>query len=986
MPRSTHTLFLVLLVNCLFAATTGAQEVPPLAPDQARQAIHVRAGYRVELLAAEPLVQDPVAIDWGIDGKLWVAEMADYPLGLDGQGKPGGRVRYLEDLDGDGVYDRSTLFLEGLSFPNGIMAWNAGVLITAAPAILYAEDQDGDGRADVTRELYTGFLDGNQQLRVNGLRWGLDNLIYCASGGHHANYGKDRHVTIVATGEQVALGSRDFRFDPDRHTLEPQSGPSQFGRNRDAWGNWFGVQNSHPLWHYVLDDHYLRRNPHVVAPDARHFVVTPTNPRVYPAKAPQKRFHSFDNAGRFTSACSGMIYRDAILFGDDPTNIQPSERSEFGQQHAFTCEPFHNLVQHNIVISSGESFAFRRAAEESQIDFFASSDRWCRPVMVRTGPDGALWVVDMYRYMIEHPDFLTPEGREELKPHFRAGEDRGRIYRVVRDDSPSPRMPRFPGEDPDAWVSLLEHTNGWIRDRAQQWFVRHQPADGHSALRRMFNESTQATARLHALSTLAGCDQHTVADLQRGLIDSHPAIRRRAVELAAEMASQNDGLATAVIALGEDPSPSVQRQVAYTLGEIPSAASGVALARMLDHANARGHRFLHAAALSSVTQDHLPVVLAETLAHTQLDEPTLATLIGLAQAYEQPNALRAAVSFIVDGVPREEPWRYRALGAVLDGIGLDPTRQMLSNSDQLDAWLLDARECLLDTQVSTTKRQSAASLYLRESELSIASLDQLRDLLAPSTDHELIPSLVIRLEARREPSIGTLLLELWSSSSPGLRGQFADVLLSRTIWAGQFLDAVEQRRLSLSELDNAVRQRLLTFPHQTTRDRASRLLDETTPAERQAVIDSYRSHEGVGNSEVGRELFAKHCSVCHRFAGIGTEVGPNLAALSDRSRDYLLTSILNPNRAIESKYMAYSAETKEGRIFSGIVATESAGSLTLITAEGKRVDLLRHDLASLQSTGRSLMPDGWEKLLPATQMSDLVAFLQVAEPVPGSRD
>ena len=165
---------------------------------------HVREGYELQLVVAEPLVIDPVAIDWGPDGKLWVAEMADYPSGMDNNGKPGGRIRFLEDKDNDGKYETSTVLLQDVPFPTGVMAWGKGVIVTAAPEIFYAEDSDGDGKADIRRTLFSGFLEGNQQLRVNGLRWGLDNWIYCASGSHHAGYGADSQILSHVTNQKFA--------------------------------------------------------------------------------------------------------------------------------------------------------------------------------------------------------------------------------------------------------------------------------------------------------------------------------------------------------------------------------------------------------------------------------------------------------------------------------------------------------------------------------------------------------------------------------------------------------------------------------------------------------------------------------------------------------------------------------------------------------------------------------------------------------------
>lgn len=219
------SLFFVGVVVLLLTYNNAAQllaieEPTPTEVGKALNTIHVREGFEVQLVAAEPLVMDPVAIDWGPDGKLWVVEMADYPLGADGKGKPGGRVRFLEDTDDDGQYDKSTLFAEGLSFPNGVLAWGRGILVTAAPQIVYLEDSTGNGKADVRNVLCSGFLEGNQQLRVNGLRWGLDNWVYCASGSHHAGYGKDSRITSHVTGQKHQIGSRDFRVRPHTGAID----------------------------------------------------------------------------------------------------------------------------------------------------------------------------------------------------------------------------------------------------------------------------------------------------------------------------------------------------------------------------------------------------------------------------------------------------------------------------------------------------------------------------------------------------------------------------------------------------------------------------------------------------------------------------------------------------------------------------------------------------------------------------------------------
>ena len=386
-------------------------KIKPKSPQESLKTLRVRDGFRVELVCAEPLVTDPIAIDWGPDGRLWVVDMGDYPEGGDGSEVASGCVRFLEDTDGDGRYDRSQVFLDGLNFPLGVMPWRKGVLITCAPEILYAEDTDGDGKADRREVLYRGFVEGNPQHRVNALRWGLDNWIYGANGDSGGT------ITSLKTGEEVDIHARDFRIRPETGAIQTQTGMAQFGRCRDDWGNWFGGRNLQPSWHCALEDHYLRRNPYLAPPDACiDLMDPPTCARVYPISAELPRFNELWTLNRFTAACGIEVYRDD-LFGP-----------EFAHSY-FVCEPAYNLVHHSVLYPKGTTFFSRRAPQELTSEFLASSDPWFRPVQVRTGPDGALWVVDMYRLVIEHPDYIPERWHDQLD--FHAGRGMGRIYRVL---------------------------------------------------------------------------------------------------------------------------------------------------------------------------------------------------------------------------------------------------------------------------------------------------------------------------------------------------------------------------------------------------------------------------------------------------------------------------------------------------------------------------------------------------------------------------
>ncbi len=889
-------------------------------------AFHIRGGFRIELVAAEPLVMDPVALDWGPDGRLWVAEMADYPLGIDGKGKPGGRVRFLEDTDGDGRYDRSVVFLDGLNFPTGVKAWKDGVLVTAAPEILFAGDTDGDGRADVRKVLYKGFSEGNQQLRVNGLRWGLDNWIHCASGAHHGGYAKGNRVISLGTGKTIVLGSRDFRIRPDTGLLDPQSGPSQFGRNRDDWGNWFGVQNSHPLWHYVLRDHHLRRNPYFVSPNPKNQVVTPSNPRVYTAKLPQKRFHSFEQSGRFTSACSGMVYRDELLF------------SRGSDGHAFTCEPFHNVVQHNIISREGVTFTARRDPAESKLDFIASRDRWFRPVMVRTGPDGALWVVDMYRYMIEHPQWLPKNGQDELRPYYRHGAQHGRIYRVFPASDAPRGWPRLQDSSPRELAGLLQHPNGWVRDTAQQLLVQGRGLKVVEELRGIAGDGRSTLGRLHALCTLDGIGKLDVPTLENALKDSQAGVRRQAVRLSAKMKPS-------LLAGFEDADPSVRLELAV------SVSRGADIARLA----ADKDSWIAAAAMSSLNSDNVLAALEASLGSpalfTRLSAQAVAwqkggEAAGLLERYlstaKRGDRLRLADAWLAKTNPRPVP------PAVLEAV--------------------EAAETMaFDRSVSGELRVAAVALLNRvpgRTEISVLKLLGASEPFA------------IQAAAVRRASSFKPLLEGWPRYGPGLRAEILGRALGRKEWAGELLDAVAGGVVKPGELDSSTRQRLGALGA-GIRKRVERLLPGSP--DRQAVLKKYRPALGLkGDSDRGRVIFEKICAACHKLGGLGRETGPNLAALSNKTGEFLLQSIIDPNAAVEARFGLYTAATRDGRIFSGMVVSETGTQIIMVAADGKRAAILRGELVEFKSMGASFMPNGLERDLSDGDLADLIRFIQKA--------
>jgi len=958
------------------AHPTPAVSSSPISPEASLSKIHAPKGFKVELAAAEPVVTSPVAIDWDAQGRLWVVEMLDYPLGVDGAGKAGGRVRVLEDSDQDGRYDRSLLFAEGLSFPTGILTWRDGVIITAAPEIVFLKDGDGDGKADVRKVLFSGFFEGNQQLRVNGLRWGIDNWVYCASGAHHGGYATTTRIKSHINGREYSIGSRDFRFQPDTGELEAQSGPSQFGRNPDDWGHWFGVQNSWPVWHYVLQDHYLKRNPHSASPDPRQQIITPGNPKVFPASLREKRFHNFGESGHFTSACATMIYRDDLLFA------QGSAR------HAFTCEPFHNLIQHFVLTDEGVTFRGARA-EEGSHDFFASEDRWCRPVMARTGPDGALWVVDMYRYMIEHPEWLPPEGKAELLPHYRLGEDRGRIYRVVPDKAPRRSSVALATVDHSSLVKSLGSSNGWERDKAQMMLLWRKDAGSIPMLETQLRESPNELCRLHTLATLEGLGALSTSSLASALRDPHPGLRLHALRLAEKRSEPI--VISAAAALVHDPDPKVRLQLGCSLGQWSTSEAGAALGRLAvaTHTNA----FMKAAVLSSA----LPHTLALTEAVAAAGGPALDAYseallqISLAASDLKPMA-RLLEPIIKPSQNGYSVAQIEAFGQFLDVLSknnqtLQTLQERSSNSGELLKTLAHAKG-LFSTAVSLITRSetpvleriAAARVLLRDPKHHSEAIASLGALLIPQTAVESQRAALQAMTLSSDPGVPGLITRSWVSLGPDIRGVALDVLLSREPWSHELLRFVEKGVIASDALDAARSGRLLRHGSGRVQSLASKVLGPSARITRPKVVETYKpALDLAGHWERGTAAFTRLCASCHRLGDVGNDIGPNLRSVAAHSREKLLVSILDPNASIEPGYTAYLAELGNGDQVYGLISAETGNSLVFKLADGTTRTLLRKEIGSLKSANLSLMPEGLEAGMNTQDLADLIALLQRKE-------
>jgi putative membrane-bound dehydrogenase-like protein len=974
------------LPHTFYSSTLQATFPGPKEPAAAVAAMVPRPGMKVVLAAAEPLIRDPVAFDWDEQGRLYVVEMGDYPEASDGRR---GRVRRLSDVDGDGVYDEAVTFLDNLAYPTGIQCWRGGAIVAMAPDVLYAEDTDGDGQADLCEPVLSGFAEGNQQHRVNGLRLGLDGWLYLANGD---SSGEVRATGFVPGGERrepselLSLRGRDLRYDPATARIELVAGTTQFARSRDDFGSWFGNNNSNPIWHYALEDRYLRRNPHAGGISAiRQVAAVPGAAPVFPLSTTLARFNDFHMADRFTSACGTIIYRDARLGDGFASN-------------AFISEPVHNLVSRLVMRRSDDGLGFvgERAADEADSEFLASSDNWFRPTTLRTGPDGAVWVADMYRAVIEHPEWIPAEYQRKM--NLAAGSDLGRIYRVVPDDGCCEAAPEgmraFFKQPWDAiplaeLVARLQSPNGWWRDLAERLLLHRREellADGEQLAEIVRLVGADGGPGVQAVATLAAlAGDAPLAELDAAVAlavaSDDPQVRRAGVRSAEAGLARGDVAALAAVAgLVDDPDPAVRQQVLLSLGEATGDAAAAALAKALLASAASAD--LQAAGMTSLapeTVEAVTLVVSRAVNESQGNEATAVPLVGrlLVQAAAMGRAdglaeARAALLAAVD--TKASAARLELAAAILKGGRAEDAVDAAARVVVSAAWVI-----LRDAEAEPQRRVAAVQLLDAAGE-SFAGEELTDQLLAPQVGPSLQEAYLAVIASRGNAEAIGRILGRFAGLSPQVRSSFFDQLLSRPPMAAILLDRLADGSLAPLDLNASHRNRLIGYPKEAIAKRAAELLATSETGGRSDLVTQWLSKLDAlaGDAAAGMAVFEKRCSACHRLQDVGRDVGPDLAALTDRSVPALVAAVLDPNRAVEAKYLSYSLLTTSGRLQAGLLAEETGGSVTLATAEGTRVAVPRAEIDSLVCSQRSLMPEGLEQDLTPQSLADVIAFVQSA--------
>ncbi len=946
----------------------GAKDLDvPLSINDALKTFSVPDGFEIDVIAAEPLIRDPVNFAVDAQGRLWVVEMGDYPRGNPEEdlskierhepwdGPAAGRIKVLVDKDGDGTYDAATTFLSGLSFPTGVSPWKDGVLICGAPDIIFARDTDGDLKCDETEVLYSGFEESNPQHRIGGFEHGLDGWLYLSAGTNN------REITCVKTGEKVNISGRDCRIHPESGRLEPVSGSSQYGRSRDDFGNWYGNSNSYPLFQFVIEDRDLSRNPHVASPSPMHHLTEPARaPPVYPTSRSLDRFNDLWALDRFTSACSPTVFRNDTLGSDVYGSV-------------LICEPVHNLVSRVNVDTSTIEFTGKRHAGEQNSEFLSSTDNWFRPVRLMTAPDGSLWVCDMYRHVIEHPEWIPEAWQAKLDLY--AGYNRGRIYRISRKESPPTAIENLSKLDTKSLVAKLESPNGWTRDTAQRLIVERTTEvnpEVNSAIHQLVNETEESRCLVqagHTLALLPG-ENPGIRKLYRS---ADPNVVINALRIWG--AESNLRYKWQPLILMNDPSERIRFELALAAGDANPDDRIRILRRLIETSS--DNLWIRTAILSStnnVAGQLLVAAIQQGNTDPKLLNSLLATLIGNdpVQGLEQ-------LGKSLKKLESEHLKRQLLLTALeyleRQNISFADASKNLSerSSSYFQNLINDAAESL--NEKSLPASQIPQALQLTSFVEGVSAEEVALSFLDPSNPPEVVTAAiesVLRLKATKS------LLKQMSRHTPVTQAEIQAIILTDAGALAALLKALEKQSTSLSDLSVATRDALSNHRQSEIKKRFQEItkLEPTRPS-RTEVLEAFHPALSLkGDSLKGRELFKKVCSSCHKHLDVGNDFGPKLATLASKPDDYLLTAILDPNAAAEAKYRGYSIATKDGKVYSGLIFEETATSLKLIRPDGKSETILRVNIEEMVNTGRSFMPEGLEKDHTPQDVADIIAFIR----------
>ncbi len=988
MNRFHFTRYLIFgLLLVVLTVTIAALQPDPrtVRLKKALDSFQIEPGMRIDLIAAEPLVIDPVALAFDENRQMYVVEDRGYPDPVEGGSTTTlGRVALLKDTNGDGIYDKRTEFATGLTYPNGLMPWKGGVFVTCSPDIYYLKDTDNDGIADIRKVVLTGFFaTQTAQIRMSHPTMGLDGWVYVTAGLNGGNVTSPEHPDRPA----VSFKQTDGRFNPETFEFEVTGGKSQFGLTFDAYGRRFGCSNRHPIMHSVMEPWFLRRNANLLFNETvQNVSKVEAEATVYPVSRSVTsadfipKLIGRSHAGTFTAASGLMVFNGSGLTPAHQGNI-------------FICESAQNLIQRQIVSPDGVSFKSKTPYEGRE--FLSSTDEWFRPVSLQHGPEGGLYLADMHRKVIDHPAYIPEEARPGLD--WESGKTDGRIYRIVRKDFVQKKYDAATGlssaSKTAALTRFLASGEEWERNTAHRLLLERKDKTSVPSLKKIVVESVFPESRARAVWLLNSLGALDMITLKTALADKVSGVREQAVLLAGNMFIKYPELVQSVVAASNDPAIRVRYNSTLVLGSMegPQVVQALAKSAARDGAD----KWFRAAVLSGI-EKRMPEFLAafrdqknaEPLAFASVMKD-LGRLFGNGASAEASRVLLKEV--LASNADPE--WRIATVLGLAEGIsgrakefGTSPKGLLYailgnnaSGSDisALDNFVDRALD-IAGKQTESTRLRISATALLGYTEFE-RSHSVLQKMMVPSTPPELLLEAISALTRLDNPRGAAILLEkkAWSAYTPRIKSAVVAAVVSKPSFINELFLAIEKGTISGAELSSADRMRLISDKNAQISDRAKILFKELEGGDRMTVYQEYRKAlTAQVDAKMGKAVFQKACSACHTYQNVGGKVGPDLTGVKNQPADALLLHILVPNYEVLPAYQSISISTNDGRSFSGWLVSENENSLTLRTTFGTDESILRRNISSLSNSGLSLMPDGLEQSISKDEMAKLIAYLK----------
>lgn len=989
----------------------------PLPPLESMKRISTPVGMKVELYAAEVAPESdksyawqgfegkPIAMNWDERGRLWVCETYDYPNELQPEGQGRDRIRICEDTNGDGQADKFTVFAEKLSIPTAIVIYRGGAIVQDGTQTVYYKDTNGDDKADVRQVLLTGWGLGDTHGGVSNFRYGLDNWIYAMQG-----YNDSTPAEGTKEFQRFRMGFFRFRVEPtDSHEIKIAEVEFLRSTNNNTWGlgigedgEIFGSTANHcPSVHMAIPNRFYE-NVRGWAPQVLQQISD-----TFLFQAPTDKIRQVDQFGGYTAGAGHAVYTGRTY------------PQEYWNHIAFVCEPTAHIVGAFVLRRDGTQYT-----SQNSFNLFASDDEWTAPIMAEVGPDGNVWVLDWYNFIVQHNP--TPAGFKNGKGNAYESDLRdkrhGRIYRVVPAsggrESAVAQSVDLSKASPAELVAALKHQSMERRLQAQRLLIEKGDKGVVSDLIGLLkDESVDSVglnpAAIHAIWTLRGLgviDGKSDASQAVAAAVAHPspAVQRNAIQASV---SAEETLSQRLAPAAWDQL-TAQSQLALLLkiAETPSANAGQGLAQLAQRPTE--DRWLMDA-LTAAACTHA-VSYLDGLAEQK--EPSALSMAIAARATEhisrgkpsdeQLNALLAAIAkappmiaeTLVDGVskgwPRDQKNQIseaneKALLARLADLPPGTRGQLVRLSTgywgskafaaHIGEIAKSLQAAVADAQKSDNDRIQAAKQWIEFAPTDDSAVEALVASITPQVSNTLAVGLVEACGGSTAENAGDLVIARLASLTPEVKRAAVRTLLARPATTKALLMGVEGGKTTLDELSLDQKQALANHPEQSIRDRAKKLLSMgggLPNADREKVVkELHHLTEKTGDPVAGKVIFVKNCAKCHMHSGEGNKIGPDLTGMAVHPKHELLIHILDPSRSVEGNFRIYTVTTVDGLVLTGMLAGETKTSIELIDTEGKRKPIPREEIDELVAGTKSLMPEGFEKQVTPDDLGNLLEFL-----------